>query len=141
MKVGGSRVKVCERNFFYPIVCIESIKYVCTLCKRYFQLYQWRFSLLRPQNTRIFKFLLKSVGKRSKIIVCEKKLSIIVCNKNFRQMYAYRKKNLTEQPKVFFRFASKYLDFCVVATPSLQEIKGHSITATYCTTYFLQWKF
>ena len=56
-------------------------------------------------------------------------------------MYAYRKKNLTAQPKVFFRFASKYLDFCVVATPSLREIKGHSIITTYCTTYFLQQKF
>ena len=51
------------------------------------------------------------------------------------------KKTSTVQPKVFFRFSTKYLDFWVVPTPSLKEIKGHSITATNCTTYFLQWEF
>ena len=55
MKVLGElRVTVWERNFFYRIVCIESIKYVSTLCKRFCQLYQWRFSLLRPESTQFF---------------------------------------------------------------------------------------
>ena len=47
------------------------------------------------------------------------------------------KKISTAQPKVFFRLASKYLDFLFVATPSLHEIKGHSLTASiFCNGSF-----
>ena len=45
------------------------------------------------------------------------------------------KKISTAQPKVFFGFGTKFRIFgSVIATPSLLEIKGHSIIATYCTT-------
>ena len=134
---GRSRVAVWEQNFFYGIVCIGSIKYVSTFCKRYFQLYQWPFSLLRPKNTQIFKFFLKSVWKRSKIIVCKKKKkkkkkSVIVCNKNFRQIYAYHNKNFQQHSlRSSLDLAQNIWIFgWVLATPSLLEIKGHSITAT-----------
>ena len=56
-------------------------------------------------------------------------------------MPTVKKKKIQWHNLRYFRKAPKYLNFLVIATPSLQDIKGYSLTAPYCTNYFLQWKF
>ena len=99
MKVWGGS------NFSDRNVCIENIKYVCALYKRCFHLHQRIFSFLKPQNTQIFSFLLKSVWDRSKIIVLKKKTFSIIVYSFYHKFHAsawlLQKKTSTAQPNVF----------------------------------------
>ena len=73
---GESRLTVWERNFSCHIICNESIKY---------EFHQWNFSFLRPQNTKIGLQEIKDYS-------LQKKVSILVCNRNFKKVHAYCKK-------------------------------------------------
>ena len=104
MKVWGrSRVTVWKRNFSYHIAHVENIKYISTLSKRWFQLHQGSlFFSLDPKTLRFFHFCWSRCLREIKDHSLRKKsFSIIVRNRNFRQLPAYGKKNSTAQPKVF----------------------------------------
>ena len=117
-----------RETFFIVLFALKTLN----MYLLYIWLHQWHFSFLRLQNTQIFlifpKVRLKEIKDHS---LRKKKFSIIVCNRNSRQINVCLpyKKFSTAQPKVFFfSLDPKILQsISFFASAGLRKIKDHSL--------------